>query len=701
VTDNYLNGIDYAIIALYLGAIVTLGIHLKRRASTSLEQYLVGERSMSWWILGISGVMDFWDVAGTMIIVSFLYLLGPRGLLIEFRGGAVLVLAVTMLWTGKWHRRSGCLTGAEWMIYRFGDGAAGRIAQLARAVAGIVVTVGMIAYLVKGIGLFLSTFVPFAPAQCAFVLVASATVYTMFSGFRGVVIIHLLQMGIVVAAALTIVVLGVQQSSNVASLAELAQRVTGNPDWTAAAPTIHAVVPVGYEPYRSLALFATLYLLRNVLFGMGAGDDPKYFAARSDADCGKLTFLWICLISLRWPMMIGLAMLGLGVVSQEFPDGETVRQAAEIVRSHVAPSDQDWSGVTSQIANHPEAFPADLAVQLKQLLGDQWRTKLPLVGARGTINPERVMPAVLLLTIPPGFRALLVVSLIAAAMAGFGAWINQAAGFFVHDIYQKHCRPRASVPEMIFVTWAFIGALAAAGFLFAYSVPSINDIWAWIVMGLGSGMMMPQLLPLYWQRFNGVGYTAGTLAGVVAAVALRIVAPTLDERWSFLQTENWMLPLLGAVGLVAAIAGTFASAPTPTAVLRRFYNSTLPFGFWKPYAQELSASLQKRVAEEHRRDLSALPLALLFQVMIFLTPMLAVMRSWSSFGVCLLITTGSLGLLYLIWLRHLEESDRIVADVQAFLAQPMSGHEPLLVVERASAASGSTTLPTTNPSTSS
>ena len=94
--DYYLNSIDYAIIGLYLAVLVVLGFHLKRRASAGLEQYLLGNRSMPWWMLGVSGVMDFWDLAGTMIIVSFLFLLGPRGLFIEFRGGAVLVLAVAI-----------------------------------------------------------------------------------------------------------------------------------------------------------------------------------------------------------------------------------------------------------------------------------------------------------------------------------------------------------------------------------------------------------------------------------------------------------------------------------------------------------------------------------------------------------------------------------------------------------------------------
>ena len=128
-----------------------------------------------------------------------------------------------MLWAGKWHRRSGRLTAAEWMLFRFGDGPAGQAAQLARAVAGIVLTVGVIAYLVKGTGLFLSVFLPFSPAQCAFVVVASATIYTMFSGFYGVVIIHILQLGIVLAAMVAIVWLSLGVTSDVDSLAELAQ----------------------------------------------------------------------------------------------------------------------------------------------------------------------------------------------------------------------------------------------------------------------------------------------------------------------------------------------------------------------------------------------------------------------------------------------------------------------------------------------
>ena len=110
-----LNPLDYTVIAVYFCFLVGLGLYLRKRASASMEDYFLGNRSMPWWLLGFSGMGHFLDIAGTLLIISFLYLLGPRGLFIEFRGGAVLVLPVWLLWAGKWHRRSGCMTGAEWM----------------------------------------------------------------------------------------------------------------------------------------------------------------------------------------------------------------------------------------------------------------------------------------------------------------------------------------------------------------------------------------------------------------------------------------------------------------------------------------------------------------------------------------------------------------------------------------------------------
>ncbi|NLF57915.1 MAG: sodium:solute symporter, partial [Candidatus Hydrogenedens sp.] len=90
---SYLGTLDYAVIAGYLLILLAIGWFLKNAASASLEDYFIGDRKIPWWALGITGMSSFLDMTGTMIITSFLFMLGPRGLFIEFRGGAVLVLA--------------------------------------------------------------------------------------------------------------------------------------------------------------------------------------------------------------------------------------------------------------------------------------------------------------------------------------------------------------------------------------------------------------------------------------------------------------------------------------------------------------------------------------------------------------------------------------------------------------------------------
>lgn len=642
----YLNSIDYTIIALYALTLVGMTIYLKKLASASLEDYLVGGRSLPWWMLGASGMASFLDVAGTMVIVSFLYMLGPRGLFIEFRGGAVLVLVLMMLWTGKWHRRSGCLTGAEWMIYRFGDGPGGRFAQLAKAMVTIIWLIGMLAYLIKAIGLFLSMLLPFSPTQCALALIGLAAVYTMLSGFYGVVLTDLLQSAIIIVAVVLVSYLAMTEVQDAESLQQLATQVTGNTQWTTAAPQWHTPMPEGYDQYEALILFAGLYLMRNLFFGLGTGDDPKYFGAKSDAECSKLSFLWTCLMSVRWPMMMGFAVLGLVLVNTLLPDQSIIQQAtAEIKQAIPEVTKENWQDVTSRLINSPQDNDPHLVANLQELLGTEWKEKLLLTSYQGTVNPERILPAVLLFKIPAGFRGLMLIALIAASMSTFDSNVNMTAGMFVRDIYQKYFRPEATIRELLVATWIFIAAVVAIGFLFAFQVKDINEIWDWIIMGLGGGMMMPIVLRLYWWRFNGGGFAIGMACGMTAAISQRLLFPDLNPQMQLL--------FVGTIGLAGSIIGALLTPATDTNVLRNFYRTTWPFGFWGQFKQELPHNVQRQVNSEHRRDLTAVPFALMFQVTLFLAPMLVIVRNWYALLLCFAIATIALVGLYQVWLKHI------------------------------------------------
>jgi solute:Na+ symporter, SSS family len=118
---RYLSQFDYLIICAYFIALAIVAVWSHRMASRNLESYFLADKRLPWWMLGVSGMGYSLDISGTMLIVSLIYVLGMRGLYIEFRGGVSLALVCQMLWTGKWHRRSGCITVAEWMSFRFGN----------------------------------------------------------------------------------------------------------------------------------------------------------------------------------------------------------------------------------------------------------------------------------------------------------------------------------------------------------------------------------------------------------------------------------------------------------------------------------------------------------------------------------------------------------------------------------------------------
>ena len=413
-----LSSFDYTIIVGYLGLSLIAGLLMTRKASASLDDYFLGGRSLPWWLLGMAGMANWFDLTGTMIITSFLYMLGPRGLYVEFRGGAVLVLAFMLAYTGKWHRRSGCMTAAEWMTYRFGEGRASESVRLLTAALGIANTVMLLAYLIRGASLFLGMFFPYPPMATTLVLLVVTTLYTLGAGFYGVVLTDLVQGVIVLVSCVVVSLMAWRLVPDTTSLADTAWAVTGNLHWTDARMSVHTTMPAGYKAYQSLMMVAMFYLSRNILFGLGTGNEPRYFGARNDRECGLQSFLQGIMVSFRWPLMIGFAVMGIYLVKANYPDPAAVQRAAALVHQFFPQTTEAyWHDLTSNMVNAPGKYPAALIEGLNGALGSHWQDRLPLVGFHGTINPEQILPAVLLNSIPAGLKGMIVVAMFAAMMS--------------------------------------------------------------------------------------------------------------------------------------------------------------------------------------------------------------------------------------------------------------------------------------------
>ncbi len=599
--------------------------------------------------MGISGMASFFDVSGTMLIVSFLYLLGPRGLFIEFRGGAVLVLVFWLLWMGKWHYRSKCMTGAEWMAYRFGNNWDGNFARIISAGAWIILNTGMLVYLIKGLGLFLAMFLNFTPLECSLIVIVIATLYTMVSGFYGIVYIDLFQSIFLVIAVVTISILALNTISETDQLTLFVQKVTGNKDWFQSLPSIHTEMPRGYKTYEPMAMFAFFYLMRNVLTGMATGQDQRYFGARSERECGTLTLLWTNLMMLRWPMMISFALIGIFLVNSFFPDQSLINTATlEIKKYYSSISKEQWQELISGIINSPLDYPKEMISSLSQLLGDNWQNKLYLVSFEGTVNPETIVPAVIKYYTPMGLRGFILIAILAASMSTFNSTINSTAALFTKDIYQRFWRPKSKNKELIRVTYLFIIVMVSAAFISAFTIESVNEIWAWITMGLSIGIIVPAFLKFYWWRFNGAGFALGTIVGVLSAFILRYFYPDLTEWIQFI--------ILAGIALTASIIATYLTPKTDDKVLYHFYSTTRPFGFWKPLKDKLPEKVRIAMEKEHSNDLKAVPFNLIGQVVLFLMPMQLIIGTYQNFAVTFCIFLICVLGMYHYWYLNLSKN---------------------------------------------
>ena len=643
---HFLSPLDYFFIFAYLGVSLIVGLVMSRKASASLDNYFLGGRSLPWYLLGIAGMANWFDLTGTMIITSFLYMLGPRGLYIEFRGGAVLILAFMLAFTGKWHRRSGCMTGANWMTYRFGEGKAAESVRLLTAALAILSSVMLLAYLIRGASLFLGIFFPYPPAQTTLVLVIVSTLYTMGAGFYGVVLTDLVQGVIIVFSCVIIGLMAWHMVPDPAHLRATAAAVTGNLNWTDSRLSTHTDMPTGYKEYEPLFMMAMFYLLRNVLGGLGSGAETRYFAARSDRDCGLQSLLQGFMVMFRWPLMIGFAVMGIYLVKSFYADPAVIQRAADLIHQyHPQVSQAAWHDLTNGIINAPGHEQPGLIAGLHQTLGSQWQGRLPLIGFRGTINPEQILPAVLLNRVPTGLRGMLVVAMFAAMMSCKNGLVNSASAFWIKDIYQNFLRPGAGNRELIAMSYLSTLVVVVLGFYYGMIATSINDLWGWIIMSLTAGGLAPGLLRLYWWRCNAWGTFGGLLLGAVGAILQRIFDPAMLE-WN-------QLLVMGSLSFVGTIGGSLLTAPTPYAALKNFYRTTRPFGWWAPLRGEFVGEQRLAIDRENRRDLLTVPFALLWQVTLFLLPMQLVIKAYSSFWTTLPLFLVGISGMYWFWWRHL------------------------------------------------
>ncbi|MEC8915270.1 MAG: sodium:solute symporter, partial [Candidatus Neomarinimicrobiota bacterium] len=541
------------------------------------------------------------DIAGTMINTAFIYALGTKGFFIEIRGGVTLIMAFLMVFMGKWNRRSQVMTQAEWMHFRFGTGKEGDFARIISAIAAIVMTVAMVTYFVIGAGKFIGEFLGIEPIYASLLMVVLAMIYTVASGLYGVVWTDVFQ-GVFIFGVILY--------------------ITG---------TAMSIVNLPQEFFVSVPMVdGSFTAIKTTLAEWSRIIPPNEMNMPEGSTFAIYNLFGIAIMFYLFKVTLEGASGAGGYMLQRYFAAKSDREA----------------GMLSLFWTCLLAFRWPLIASFA-MLGVYHGIETGSVIA----DPELVLPTVIKNYIPAGVRGLLIAGLMAAAMSTFDSTVNAGAAYWVKDLYQTYLNPRASEKDlMIQARLASVGIVILA-LLFSLTISNINEIWGWITMGIGAGMFIPQVIRWYWWRFNGYGFAIGTAVGMTAAVLTKAFAGPIPEYTSFL--------IASGSSLAGCILGTLLTPATENSVLENFYKVTRPFGFWSHIRGSLPEAVQSKVNQENRRDIIATFFAVPWQVVLFLTGMMIVMKQWSNamnlFAILVILSAG----LYWFWFRHLSDEVNI------------------------------------------
>jgi solute:Na+ symporter, SSS family len=614
-------GVDLAIVAAYLLAVLAIGVAMRRRAARGVASYYLGDRRLPWPLLALSNASGMFDVSGTMWLVALCFVYGLKSIWIPWLW-PVFNQIFLMAYLSVWLRRSGAISGADWIRTRFGAGRGGTLSHLAVIVFAIVGVLGFLAYALVGIGKFVAVLLPWErvsvylplalPAEHALlvyglVIVAVATFYVMVGGLYGVVWADVVQYALLAVASIAIGVIAMAHVSPV----ELEAAVpAGWMDpffgwhldlaWSADFPGV--AEKIASDGYSLFGAFFMMMLFKGVLVS-AAGPVPNYdmqriLATRSPRDSALMSgAVSVMLMPLRYFMIAGFATLA--------------------------------------IVHY----------------GD-----LGLAGPAGT-DFEAVLPAAILQFVPIGLLGLVVTALIAAFMSSFTATVNAASVYLVHDFYGRYVAPEAGNRRLIHASYAVSLLLVVLGTCIGFAVDSINSILQWLVSGLWGGFAAANVLKWHWWRLTGMGYFWGMLSGIAGALVLPPVATLLVPSLAGDLLPLQLFPLLFAASAAVCVIVSLRTPIEDLEAVKSFYRTVRPWGFWAPIRELVEADDPTFAPNRSWRvDAWNVVVGTAAQTLLVALPIYVVLRHWRAAAVCLAALLVAAAVLKKTWYERLPAS---------------------------------------------
>ncbi|WP_289023627.1 sodium:solute symporter family protein [uncultured Salegentibacter sp.] len=619
--------IDVLIIALYLFLTIFIGIWVSRKASKGLDSYFLGGKSIKWYYLGLSNGSGMFDVSGTAWMVGILFLYGVKSYMFMWMWPIWNQIFV-MMFLAVWIRRSGVMTGSEWILTRFGDDKAGRASHLIVAIFAVIASIGFIAYFFEGVGKFMTVILPWdlslyigefnllnSEQSYALLIIFFTTIYTIKGGMFSVVTTEVLQYGIMVLAGVL---------------------VAGYTFVSFTDAQVNGLIP---EAWKSVSI-------SNELQGFWEGKKEP-FNALIDSQGYKMfgAFIGMTLFKGFFASIAGPTP---SYDMQRILSTRTVKEAAYM------------SGFTNLVL----FVPRYLLIAAVVLLGLVYVA--PEMTAAGNITGddlEVILPKVINNHVPVGVKGLLLAGLLAAFMSTFSAFVNAGPAYIVNDIYKKYFKPKATDRHYIKASHITSMLVVLLGVIMGFFADSINSITLWITSALYGGYVAANFLKWVWWRFNGWGYFWGMLSGLLIATTQFF----MDQNKANFVPDSflyeiahvpaiYLFPAIFLFSLLGSFLGTYFTAPTSMDTLKSFYKNVRPWGLWKPVLKELQAENAKiKGNKDFGIDMLNCLVGIIWQSTMILMPIFFVVRDYPKMGASFLVFLLSSLILKFTWLDKIRK----------------------------------------------
>ena len=527
--------------ALYMVALVGLGLYYRRFAQENIENYFLGGRRFKGWMIGTSYAVTCMNAEVGTVYCGMTVATGMFICWWYFSRFGLGLLIAAILFAVFW-RKLKIFTSPEFYELRF----AGKPGMIIRSWVSVrSAFIAVVAW--TGAGLLGLSFVAHEVLgwsrweTFAFALPV-ILIYVYLSGYVGVVMSDLIQSAILIFSSITLMFLVLADFGGDAGVMAGPQALYQA--LVAAFPDNPSVVS-WYPPMNHAFLGLLGVIAWTVGTAMGYGGDVAPVAG---------------------------AMEGQRLLSSKNP-----REASKMYI---------WTAVVLFLM---------LAVITLPALGALARR--PELYAAPSNEQEQVFGWLLAEYLPPGLLGLALVALFASLMSTIDSNMNLGAQVFLNDIYLRFFRPSAASKESLAVGKIVMVAILGLAVLVATIADTVIG-FAVFMLQFSSAELLANWGQWWWWRFNGPARLAASFGGPVFFLLNRFVLfRMLVDRGLFEQTTADYLIVFASIFATTVLWVVVAALtqPEPEEKLVAFYKEVQPLGWWWPIAAKAGVERRRGV----------------------------------------------------------------------------------------------------------